>query len=362
MKPGRQDYYEILGVAKTANQDEIKKAYRKLALKYHPDRNPNDKQAEEKFKEIGNAYAVLSDPEKRAVYDRRGQAGLNDMGFEGFSSTDDIFSQFGSIFGDSFGSFGDLFGQASGRPSRSRRGQDIQLELTIDFKDAALGGERRIRFERPAPCPACKGSGAAPGTSVKTCPKCHGKGQTQGGEFGMGGIFSMPRPCPTCGGSGTVTERPCARCRGVGQETASTNLDVRIPPGVTSGTTLSLKGEGMPATGNGTAGNLLLKISVRDDPNFIRRGHDVITEQKVMFTVAALGGDTAVETLRGRAHLTIPPGTRAGTMLRMRGQGIEHDGHKGDQLVRIVIDLPRRLTADQKELLQRLHQSLAAEA
>lgn len=365
MKSGQRDFYEILGVAKNASQDEIKKAYRQLAFKYHPDRNPNDKTAEEKFKEIGNAYAVLSDPKKRETYDLRGHAGLNDMGFEGFASAEDIFSQFGSIFGDSFGSFGsfssfgDLFGGGGhGSAKRRQHRQDLQLSLTIEFKDAALGSEQRISFERPAVCPACKGSRAAPGTTAQTCRKCHGKGQITGkGDHGLGAFFTMPRTCPECRGQGTVITSPCARCKGVGQENATANLVVRIPAGVTSGTTLSLREEGIPSMDGGRPGDLRIKLTVRDDPNLTRRGNDIISECKILFTTAALGGDTEIETLRGRAHLTVPAGTKAGTTLRMRGQGIEQNGRKGDHLVKIVIDVPHRLSNEQKELLQKLQQS-----
>ncbi len=353
MRRSSKDYYEILGVKRDASPEEIKKAYRQLAMKYHPDRNPGDRKAEERFKEIGTAYEVLSDPKKRDLYDRRGQAGLDDIGFEGFQSTEDVFSRFGSIFGDLFG---DSFFEGRARPAR---GEDLRVQVQVSFRDAALGATRRLQLQKPVTCPTCHGRGGAPGSPRTTCPSCRGSGQSADQLSPFGGLFGAQRPCPRCQGDGKVPSRPCPTCKGQGQTLQEVALDVRIPPGVKDGTILSLRGEGASGAPGAPAGDLLVQLSIAPDDTFERKGNDLILPVRVMFTTAALGGEQEIPTLRGRAHLRIPPGIQTGTLLRLKGEGIHPPGAPpGDLLVKVLIDVPKTLDAHQEKLMRELARTI----
>jgi len=340
-----KDYYQILGVSRDANEEEIKKTYRKLALKFHPDRNQGNKDAEAKFKEISEAYAVLSDAEKRNAFDTRGQAGVRDTGFQGFTDVNDIYSSFGDIFGD-------FFGQRFYTPeTRAQAGADLRTDITVSFLDAALGAERDLHFQKEIACPACGGTGAKPGTAA-TCPTCHGTGHIVQRSGQAGGFFSVSSACPRCHGSGT-TGTPCADCRGLGKVTKPVAIKLRIPAGAKEGDALRLRGQGEPGLYGGPPGDLYVTLRVTPHEYFTRTDSDIIHEAKVNFITAALGGEIEVPTLRAKAKLKIPPGTQSGQTLRLRGQGIKLRGGKaGDLLVRVLITVPKSLTKRQEELLR----------
>lgn len=344
-----QDYYKILGVSRSATDEEIKKAYRKLAMKYHPDKNPGDKAAEEKFKEISTAYEVLSDPEKRRAYDQRGQAGLDDLGFQGFTDTSDIFSHFGDIFSDLFGP---RFHQEQVGP---RRGADLRVDLPITFLEAALGAEKQIQVPRAETCPSCGGTGAKAGTAPQTCPQCNGTGLLSRQAQQQGGFFSFSTPCPTCHGAGQIIAEPCPTCRGEGTVVQTRRLTVKIPAGVDEGSMLRLRGEGEAGSKGAPAGDLFVAIHIQPHPTFERQGNNILAKARVNFTTAALGGEIKVPTIRGSAILKIPPGTQSDQVFRLTGQGIKPaSGKAGDQLVRVIITVPKTLTAHQRELLKEL--------
>ncbi len=343
-----RDYYEVLGVSRNATNDEIKKAYRRLALKYHPDKNPDSKEAEQKFKEAANAYEVLSDPEKRKMYDLRGHAGLEDMGFRGFEGYDDIFSSFGDIFGDIFGKR--FYRERTG----PQRGLDLKYNMTISFLDAALGYEKQLRFDKKEACEACKGTGAKNGTSM-VCPQCNGNGHVSKQQKSFGGFFTVSTPCPNCNGSGKRIDNPCLNCKGEGRVSKTKLLSVKIPAGTKKGSMLRLSGQGEAGTRGGSAGDLYIRINIMPHAYFERRGLDIQYDAKVSFTKAALGGKIEIPTLRGTAILKIPRCTQSNQILRMTGQGIRtKDGRKGDQLVKIIIYVPKKLSAQQETLLQEL--------
>jgi len=340
-----RDYYEVLGVSKNATNDELKKAYRRLALKYHPDKNPGDKEAEQKFKEAANAYKVLSDPEKRKMYDLRGQAGLEDMGFHGFESSSDIFSSFGDIFGDIFGK---RFYRERGGP---QRGSDLRHNMTISFTDAALGCEKQLRFTKNEACEACKGTGAKNGAST-VCSQCNGTGHISRQQKPVGGFFTISNPCLNCNGSGRKIGNPCNNCNGEGRISKARSLSVKIPVGIRDGATLRLSGQGEAGIRGGSAGDLYICVNTAPHPYFERRGLDIQYDAVVPFTKAALGGEIEIPTLSGKAMLKIPKCTQSNQTLRMTGQGIKtKDGRKGNQLVRIIVDMPKKLSAKQEELL-----------
>ncbi|MDX9874323.1 MAG: molecular chaperone DnaJ [Spongiibacteraceae bacterium] len=346
----KRDYYEILGVARDASDADIKKAYRRVAMKHHPDRNPDDKAAEEKFKEANEAYEVLSDPQKRAAYDQFGHAGVDGAaggggGFGGGAS-------FSDIFGDVFG---DIFGAAGGRRGGPQRGADLRYTLEIDLEEAVRGTEAKIRVPTQVKCEECLGSGARKGTSPVTCATCGGIGQVRMQQ----GFFAVQQTCPNCRGKGKTIPDPCGRCYGRGTVEETRTLSVKIPPGVDTGDRIRLAGEGEAAPG-GVSGDLYVQISVRDHPIFERDGKHLYCEVPISFADAALGGELEVPTLDGRVKLKIPAETQTGKLFRLRGKGVTpvRGGGPGDLLCRVVVETPVNLTKHQKELLRELQESL----
>ena len=354
----KRDYYEILGVARSAGDQEMKSAYRKLALKHHPDRNPGDKAAEEKFKEAAEAYAVLADPEKRAAYDRFGHAGVSaGAGAGGFDPT--IFAGFEDIFGnlgDLFG-FGDVFGGGR-RRGGAQRGADLRYDLEITFEESATGTETTIQIPRQAKCGTCHGTGAAPGTSPTSCPQCRGRGQIRYQQ----GFFTVAQTCPQCRGAGQIIARPCETCRGHGQVTEQRRITVKIPAGIASGQRLRLRGEGEAGAGGGPTGNLDVVVHVQEHRFFRRDGDDLYCEIPVSFPTLALGGEIKVPTLDGEETLRVPEGTESGTVLPLRAKGMPsvNGRGRGDLHVIVQVMTPRKLTREQKKLLEQLAATLPA--
>jgi molecular chaperone DnaJ len=348
----KRDYYEILGVARNATDPEIKSAYRKLALKYHPDRNPVDKQAEEHFKEAAEAYAILADAQKRAAYDRFGHAGVGAAaGPGGFDPT--IFADFNDIFGnlgDIFG-FGDLFGGGR-RRGGPQRGSDLRYDLEISFEEAARGSETTIQIPREETCETCHGSGAAAGSSPETCPQCKGRGQLRFQQ----GFLTIARPCHVCHGSGRLITKPCATCRGTGRTTNDRRITVKIPAGIATGQRLRLYGEGEHGGAGGPAGDLYVVVHVQEHPFFHREGDDLYCEAPVNFPTLALGGTIEIPTLGEKEALTIPAGTQTGARFKLRGKGMPNVGGrgKGDLYVIVKAIVPKKLTKEQKKLVEQL--------
>ena len=352
----KRDYYEVLGVARTATEIEIKSAYRKLALKYHPDRNPGDKSAEERFKECAEAYAVLADGEKRSLYDRFGHQGVSAAaGAGGFDPT--IFADFGDILGglgDIFG-FGDLFGGAR-RRGGPQRGADLRYDLEISFEESARGAETSIQIPRQENCETCNGSGAAAGSSPSTCPQCRGQGQVRFQQ----GFFTVARTCPQCRGSGKIISKPCQTCRGAGRVTRDRKITVKIPAGIATGQQLRLTGEGEAGTAGGPPGHLYVVVHVQEHEFFRRDGLNLFCEVPVNFTTLALGGEIQVPTLDGTENVKVPEATQTGTTLRLRGKGMpEVNGRgRGDLFATVQGQIPRKLTRDQRQLLEQLARAL----
>jgi molecular chaperone DnaJ len=354
----KRDYYEVLGVDRSATDAEIKSAYRKLALTHHPDRNPGNKQAEEKFKEAAEAYAILADRDKRAAYDRFGHAGVGAAGAGGFDPS--VFSDFGDIFGglgDLFG-FGDLFGAARRRHG-PMRGADLRYDLEIAFAESASGTETTIQIPRDEACETCGGSGAAPGSSPEVCPQCKGRGQLRYQQ----GFLTVTRPCGQCRGAGRVITHACETCRGAGRLTQERKLTVRIPAGIASGQRLRLYGEGEHGVNGGPPGDLYVVVHVKEHPFFQRDGDDLVCEAPVSFPILALGGSIEVPTLDGTSTVTIPAGTQSGTRFRVRGKGIPNVSGRGRGDLHVVVrpTVPRKLTKEQKKLLEQLAQVLPQE-
>lgn len=351
----KRDYYEVLNVERTASEGEIKSAYRKLALKYHPDRNPGNAEAEELFKEAAEAYSVLADGEKRALYDRFGHAGVNGAAAGGVDPT--IFADFSDLFsglGDVFG-FGDLFGRGR-RRSGPQRGADLRYDLEITFEEAARGAETTILIPREETCETCRGSGAAPGTSPETCPQCRGTGQLRYQQ----GFLTVARPCSNCRGTGSVIAKPCQACRGAGRVGKERKLTVKIPAGIATGQRMRLYGEGEHGSAGGPPGDLYVIVHVHEHEFFHREGDDLYCEVPLAFTTLALGGDIKVPTLEGRHELHIPAGTQPGSRFRVRGKGMPNvsgRGH-GDLHVIVRVSVPKKLSKDQKALLEELARTL----
>jgi molecular chaperone DnaJ len=344
----KRDYYEILGVSKTAPADEIKKCYRKIAMQCHPDKNPGNKVAEDRFKEAAEAYEVLCDPQKREIYDHYGHAGLSNTGFQGFSGFDDIFSNFGDIFEDVFG-----FGQGRGRGrsrSGARAGADLRYDLRISFLDAAFGTTTSVDLEKLNNCSVCKGTGASPGTMPSTCPTCHGRGQV----IQSSGLFTISSTCPHCHGHGKFIDTPCAACRGAGKERTVKTVELKIPAGVETGSRLRLRGEGETGDHGGPSGDLYVFLQVAEHEFFTRDGDDIFCRVPVSFVQAALGAAIEVPTLSDTEKIKIPRGTQTGRVFRLKGKGIPHvRGYgRGDQIVEVVVKVPTDLTRKQEELLR----------
>ncbi len=350
----KRDYYEILGVNRNAVLDEIKKTYRKLAMQYHPDKNPGDKSAEEKFKEIAEAYSVLSDESKRANYDRFGHEGLRGMGNQGFSDINDIFSHFSDIF-QGFGGFGDAFGERT-RTGRPARGADMEVKLKLSLQEIAEGVTKKIKLRKQKPCDACGGSGAAPGSRRVTCSVCGGAGQVKQVSRSVFGQFINISACRNCEGVGTIIEKPCVTCHGESVVMGETAINVKVPPGVTTGNYIPLRGQGHASSQGGDPGDAIVIIEEKEDEVFERHGDDVLLDLAVSFPQAVLGDEVEIPTLTGRSKLTIPEGIQSGKILRMRGKGIPHltGAGAGDQLVRITIYTPTHLNEREKKLIREL--------
>jgi molecular chaperone DnaJ len=355
----KRDYYEILGVAREATDQQIKSAYRKLALKYHPDRNPDDHKAEESFKEAAEAYAVLADREKRGLYDRFGHAGVSGVGAGGVDPT--IFADFTDIFaglGDVFG-FGDLFG---GRRRRSgpQRGSDLRYDLEITFEESATGVETTIQIPREETCETCKGSGAAAGTSPETCSQCRGSGQLRYQQ----GFLTVARPCPNCRGTGKTIAKPCQTCRGAGRIGKERKLAVKIPAGIATGQRLRLYGEGEHGSAGGPPGDLYVVVHVQEHSFFHRDGDDLLCEMPISFPTLALGGSIKVPTLNGHEDLHIPGGTQTGARFKLRGKGMPNVSGRGHGDLHVIAraSIPKKLTKEQKHLLEELGKTLKDES
>jgi molecular chaperone DnaJ len=337
-------YYEVLEVQRTASEEEMKKSYRRLAMQYHPDRNPGDREAEEKFKEAAEAYEVLSDPQKREIYDRYGHEGLTSSGFRGFSGFDDIFTSFGSIFEDIFG-----FRGGRSRPA-ARAGSDLRSALSLSFMEAVTGVSRDIDIEKYEQCRECEGSGSAPGTAPEICSRCRGRGQvTQ-----TSGFFSISSTCPSCRGQGAVITSPCKACGGSGRERVHKTVNLKIPAGVETGSRLRLRGEGEKGGHGGPSGDLYIFLHVEPHEFFERSGDDIYCRIPISFVQATLGASIEVPTLEGTEKLKIPRGTQGGKTFRLKGRGVSRlRGHgRGDQIIETVVAIPTSLNRKQEELLR----------
>jgi molecular chaperone DnaJ len=358
----KQDYYDVLGVDRSASDEEIKKAYRKLALKYHPDKNKGDPSAEEKFKEVGEAYSVLSDPQKRAQYDRYGHAAPQGAGagYGGYGMDFDPFELFRNVMGDAFG-FGDFFGGGGRRQGRrfKQKGTDIQITLKLSLEDIAQGVTKKIKVKKYKTCKTCNGTGAQPGSQRKTCPTCGGAGEIRHVSRSLFGNFVNVSTCSTCNGEGTIVVDRCEECAGEGIVRGETTLSVNVPAGVKTGNYLHLRGQGNAAPHGGPPGDIIVMIEEKDHEYFERHGDDIIYRVQLSIPQAVLGDELEVPTLTGRARLTINPGTQPGKILRMKGKGIKHLNGQGvgDELVQVNLYVPNQLTDKEKESIESLRDS-----
>lgn len=361
----KRDYYEVLGLQKGASDNDIKKAFRKMAMKYHPDKNPGDKVAEEKFKEINEAYAVLSDPEKKEKYDRFGHAGVDPNsvfgggagGFGGFGGFEDIFD----MFGGAFGGFGG--GSRGRRNNGPRKGSDLQKAVTITFEEAAFGTKKEIRLNKYVKCKTCGGSGAAPGTSKKSCPKCGGTGEIRTAQRTPLGTFQSVSPCPDCNGTGEINETPCPDCGGSGKTRDNVTISVNIPAGVDNDSVIPIKGQGEPGVNGGPDGDLYIVINVEPHKIFERRGQDLWLEIPITFDQAALGDDIIVPTLEGKVSYKVPSGTQPDTIFRLKGKGIKsvRGNRKGDLYVKVNLEVPTKLNSKQKKAISAMAEKVTGE-
>ncbi len=359
----KRDYYEVLGLKKGASDDEIKKAYRACVKKYHPDLHPDDKECEEKMKEVNEAYECLTDPDKKAKYDQFGHAGVDPnfgggggggfSGFSGFGDMGDIGDIFSSFFGGGFGS-------SRSNPNAPRRGQDIQTYTTIDFMDACNGKKVDIKLNRTEECHDCHGTGAAPGSTTDTCSECHGTGYVKTATRTPLGMMSSQRPCTRCGGKGKVISSPCTKCHGSGRVNAAKTVTVTIPAGIDDGQTLQVRGQGHSGLNGGPSGDLHVTIEVRPDPFFEREGYDIRTEIPITYTQAVLGDEITVPCIDGKVKLTVAEGTQSGTIFRLKGKGVKkiNRSDRGDQYVTVNVEVPKNLNKNQKELLRKFEESL----
>lgn len=359
-----RDYYDILGVNRNASPEELKKAYRKIAMQYHPDRNPGNKQAEEKFKEAAEAYAALSDPEKRQIYDQYGAAGLKGQpGFSGAQSMniDDIFSMFGDIFGggrfSGFGGFEDFFGGGRQRSqSGSRRGSDLKIKMPLTLEEINTGVNKKVKIKRMEVCPTCNGSGARPGSSVVTCPVCRGTGEVREVSRSFFGQVVNVHPCSNCNGEGVIVEQRCPQCGGEGRYQTTKELNIKVPPGVTTGNYLTMHGEGNAGIRKAPRGDLIVIFEEKPHEYFIRNEDDIYINLHIMPSEAVLGAEIEVPTLNGWVNLTVPPGTQPGKMLRLKNKGLPHLHHsgKGDMIVRVQVEIPEKSSGKDLDLYREL--------
>ena len=365
MAEQKRDYYEVLGVSRGASEDEIKKAYKKMARKYHPDLNPGDKTAEEKFKEVNEAYEVLSDADKKARYDQYGHAGVDpNFGAGGFGGGFDgsfDFGDFGDL-GDIFGSFfgGGFGGGRRTNPNAPQRGESIRMSIAISFEEAAFGCEKAVTVERYETCDTCHGNGCAPGTSPEVCPDCHGTGTVQVRRQTPMGVFATSSPCPKCGGKGRIIHQPCKDCRGSGMVRKKKTIQASIPAGIDNGQTISIRGQGNAGKNGGPAGDLLITITVRPHELFRREGTSVLCEAPITFTQAVLGAELEIPTIDGKVKYTLPEGTQSGTTFRLKGKGIPsiNGRGRGDQYVTVYIETPKNLNKEQKEALKKFAETM----
>lgn len=340
-----RDYYKILGISRNANEEEIKKAYRKVAMQYHPDRNPGDKEAEENFKTASEAYEVLRDPQKREIYDHYGIEGLKGTGFTGFRGFEDIFASFGDIFEGFFG-----FGTSARGRSRPRQGADLRYDLKISFYEAAFGKEGEIEIPKKAACEVCNGTGSKPGTYPAQCPNCKGTGQTVRSQ----GFFTISATCSQCYGEGKHIPHPCKECRGAGWVKKTKKIKIKIPPGVDTGSRLRIRGEGEEGERGGPPGDLFVFLFVEPHEFFVRDGDDIVCQIPISFSQAALGTEIEIPTLNGKKNLSVPRGTENGEILKIKGEGfLKIRGHgRGDLIVQIFVKTPKNLSKRQEEILR----------
>ncbi|MCQ2441931.1 MAG: molecular chaperone DnaJ [Oscillospiraceae bacterium] len=362
MAEEKRDYYEVLGVDKSASQDQIKRAYRKLAKKYHPDMNPGDTEAEAKFKEANEAYEILSDEQKKARYDQFGFAGVDPnygagasaggAGFDGFDMGDIFSSIFGG--GGGFGGFGGFGGQQTRNPNAPQKGESLRADLTIDFMEAIKGTEKEVEVKRLEDCPECSGSGCADGSQPQTCPECQGSGVVMVQQRTAFGVMQTQRACSRCRGTGQIIDNPCRSCRGKGKVYKRKKINVKIPAGIDDGQRISVRGAGDAGKNHGPNGDLIVFIAVRPDSRFERDGSDIYYRQTISFAEAALGAELEIPTVHGKVKYKLPAGTQPGAQFRLRGQGVPHlrDDGKGDQWVTVTVQVPTNLTTAQREALQ----------
>ncbi|MDO4314639.1 MAG: molecular chaperone DnaJ [Oscillospiraceae bacterium] len=356
----KRDYYEVLGISKGASEDDIKKAYKKMARKYHPDLNPDNKEAEEKFKEVNEAYEILSDPGKKARYDQYGHAGVDPnfgaggAGFDGSFDFGDLGDIFGSFFGGGFG------GGRRTNPNAPQRGESIRMSLAISFEEAAFGCEKAVTVDRMEQCGTCRGNGCAPGTTPEICPDCHGTGQVQVRRQTPMGVFATSSPCTKCGGKGRIIHQPCKDCHGTGAVRKRKTIQASIPAGIDNGQTISIRGQGHAGVNGGPAGDLLITITVRPHELFRREGTSVLCEAPITFAQAVLGAELEIPTIDGKVKYDLPEGTQSGTTFRLKGKGIPaiNGRGRGDQYVTVYIETPRNLNREQKEALKKFAESV----
>ncbi|MCR5515570.1 MAG: molecular chaperone DnaJ [Lachnospira sp.] len=360
----KRDYYEVLGVSRDASEAELKKAYRQLAKKYHPDMHPGDAEAEAKFKEASEAYGVLSDADKRRQYDQFGHAAFENGGAGAAGGFDFDFSDFGDIFGDIFGG---MFGGGGGSRRNSngpRRGADVRMGTRITFAEAVKGTKKQIEVNIKETCSSCNGTGAKKGTSPETCKKCNGRGQVTYQQQSLFGMVQSVRPCPDCGGTGKIIKEKCPDCKGTGYINTKKTIEVTIPAGIDDGQAIRISGKGEPGVNGGPRGDLLVVVSVSKDPNFIRDGYDVLSEVKISYPTAVLGGEIKVKTVDGEVLYEVKPGTASGTRVRLRGKGmptLRNENVRGDAYIDLVVNIPTHLTKEQKDALLEYDKALTGE-
>ena len=355
----KRDYYEVLGISKTASDDEIKKAYRKLAKQYHPDMHPGDKECEEKFKEASEAYSVLSDQEKRSKYDQFGHAAF-DQGAGGGAGFDFSSFDFGDIFGDLFG-FGDGFGSRGRGGNGPKVGASVRTSIRITFEEAVFGCEKELELNIKEDCPTCNGTGAKPGTPVETCTKCNGTGQVVFTQQSLFGVVRNVRQCPDCRGTGKIIKDKCKDCYGTGYVTNRKKIKVTVPPGIDDGRAIRIKGKGEPGINGGPRGDLLVEVHVSEHPIFQRQDRDIFSSAPMSYATATLGGEVRISTIDGDVLYEVKPGTQTGTKIRLRGKGVpslRNKDQRGDHYVTLIVEIPTKLNSQQKELLRNFDESL----